>query len=117
MHNLPEKPVNGGVVGVDGGCDVESPPAVTTAVLVVSPVKGDMVFDGNDRTISCRQKEALYHFLIASLYARWMACRFDWSKLSAKEIFFASISSGTFALGHLIMKLTHDASVDMALLS
>jgi hypothetical protein len=56
--------------------------------------------DGDDRTISCRREEAVSCFLIASLYARRMACRFDWFELSAKEIFFARIASGTFAPGH-----------------
>ena len=59
-----------GVVGVDGGCDdVESPPAVTAAV-AVSLVKGERVFDGDDRTIS-REDEA------ASRFYRLFICTAD----------------------------------------
>jgi len=94
-----------GVVGVDGGCDdVESPPAVTAAV-AVSLVKGERVFDGDDRTIS-REDEAASRFFIASLYARRMAWRFARFELSANVKFLASIASGTLAPGHLIMKST-----------
>lgn len=96
-----------GVVGVDGGGedDVDlSPPAVTTAVLV-SLVKGETVFDGDDRSIS-QEDEAASRFFIASLYARRMAWRFARFELSAKVKFLASIASGTLAPGHLIMKST-----------
>jgi hypothetical protein len=94
-----------GVVGVDAGCDdVELPPNVTTAV-PVSLVKGEMVFDGKDRTIS-REHEAASHFFITSLYARRTAIRFARFELSANVNFFASIASRTFAPGNLIMKST-----------
>ena len=78
--------------------------AVTLAV-PVSLVKGEMVFDGNDRTIS-REDEAASRFFIASLYARRMAWRFARFELSANVKFLASIASGTLAPGHLIMKST-----------
>jgi hypothetical protein len=90
-----------GVVGVDGGCcDVELPPAVTTAVLPVSPVKGEMVFDGDDRTIS-REYEAASRFFIASLYARRMAIRFARFELSAKVSFLRASPPGPLHLGTL----------------
>jgi hypothetical protein len=109
-----------GVVGVDGGGedDVDlSPPAVTTApVRPVLLVKGETVFDGDNRSIS-REDEAASRFFIASLYARQMAWRFARFKLSANVKFLASIASGTLAPWapyHEVDNDSHDATVNMA---
>ncbi len=100
------RPTTTRVVGVDGGGedDVDLlPPTVTTVPVLL--VKGETVFDGDDRSIS-PEDEAASRFFIASLYARRMAWRFARFELSANLKFLASIASETLAPGHLIMKLT-----------